>query len=108
VGFWCINWLRKKEHNRIDLDRFHGHAYEYPRMALLFLLACLGITGFPISPTFLGEDLIFSHIHEDQLGLASIVSLAFIIDGLSAIRIYARLFLGPHVKTYHEVAYRSS
>lgn len=108
VGFWCINWLRVKEHNRIDLDRFHGHSYEYPRMALLFLITCLGITGFPITPTFLGEDLIFSHIRENQLGLASIVSLAFIIDGLAAMRIYARLFLGPHIKTYHEVAYRSS
>ena len=24
------------------------------------------------------------------------------------VRIYARVFLGPHVKTYHEVAYRSA
>jgi hypothetical protein len=24
------------------------------------------------------------------------------------IRIYSRVFLGPHAKTYHEIAYRSS
>jgi len=56
----------------------------------------------------LGEDLLFAHIGEDQLGLAVLFSLSFVIDGLAALRIFARIFFGPHVKTYHEVAYRSS
>ena len=68
----------------------------------------LGMAGFPISPTFIGEDLIYSHIQSGQLFLAVFVSLSFIIDGLALIRIYARVFLGPHHKTYHESAYRSS
>jgi formate hydrogenlyase subunit 3/multisubunit Na+/H+ antiporter MnhD subunit len=72
------------------------------------LLACLGLSGFPITPTFIGEDLIFSHIHEDQALLALFISLSFIIDGLAIIRIYARVFLGPHVKSIYEMAYRSS
>jgi NADH-quinone oxidoreductase subunit L len=74
----------------------------------VFLLACLGVSGFPITPSFVGEDLIFTHIHEDQPVLATIVSLSFIIDGLSIIRVYARVFLGPHVKSIYEMAYRSS
>jgi NADH-quinone oxidoreductase subunit L len=68
----------------------------------------LGVTGFPITPTFIGEDLIYSHIHEHQIVLACLVSLSFILDGLAIIRIYGRVFLGPHLKTYHEIAYRSS
>jgi formate hydrogenlyase subunit 3/multisubunit Na+/H+ antiporter MnhD subunit len=92
----------------ISLDKFYGHAYEHPKMALLFLLACLGIAGFPITPTFIGEDLIFSHIKENQILLAFFIAMSLIINGLAAIRIYARIFLGPHVKTYHEVAKRSS
>ena len=47
-------------------------------------------------------------IHEDQVVLAFFVSLSFIIDGLSIIRVYARVFLGPHVKSVYEMAYRSS
>ncbi len=35
---------------------------------MVFFLCCLGATGFPITPTFIGEDLIFTHIHEDQCG----------------------------------------
>jgi len=107
LGYACLLKLKSLEKS-IGLDRFQGHSYEHPRLALLFLLCCLGLSGFPITPTFIGEDLIFSHIHEDQLGLAFFISLSFIIDGLSIIRIYARIFLGPHVKTYHELAYRSS
>ncbi len=92
----------------IDLDQFHGYSYKHPKIALLFLLMCLCATGFPISPTFIGEDLIFTHIHEDQVVLAFFTALSFIIDGLAIIRIYARIFLGPHSKSVYDMAYRSS
>ena len=107
VGYLVIQRMRGLE-NWISLDKFYGHAYEHPKMALLFLLACMGIAGFPITPTFIGEDLIFSHIKENQILLAFFISMSLIINGLAAIRIYARIFLGPHIKTYHEVAKRSS
>lgn len=107
VGYLSIQRLRNLE-SWVSLDRFYGHAYEHPKIAMVFLLASLGVAGFPITPTFIGEDLIFSHIQEDQILLASFIALSLIINGLAAIRIYARIFLGPHVKTYHEVAKRSS
>jgi len=105
-GFAVLNWLKKSE--TVSLDRFHGHVYEHPTAAVLFLICSLGLSGFPITPTFIGEDLIFSHIHENQVVLASFVALSFIIDGLAIMRIYARVFLGPHTKNYHSIAYRSS
>ncbi len=107
LGFLCLRRLVSLEGN-IDLDQFHGHSYKHPKIALVFLLACLGAMGFPITPTFVGEDLIFSHIHEDQIVLAFFTALSFIIDGLAIIRIYARVFLGPHSKSVYEMAYRSS
>lgn len=107
LGYFLLNRLMKRE-KIIGLNMFHGHSYEYPGMALLFLMASLGLIGFPITPAFIGEDLIFSHISEHQLGLALFIALSYIVDSLAVIRIYARVFLGPHVKSYHEVAYRSS
>jgi formate hydrogenlyase subunit 3/multisubunit Na+/H+ antiporter MnhD subunit len=107
VGFAALNRLHLLE-GTIDLDQFHGHSYRHPKISLVFLLACLGATGFPITPTFIGEDLIFSHIHEDQLLLAFFTSLSFVVDGLAIIRIYARVFLGPHAKSVFDMAYRSS
>ncbi len=106
-GIILLNRLRKEE-NWISLDDFYGHAFEHPKIALLFLICCLTLAGFPISPTFIGEDLIFSHVHYDQIGLAFFTSVSFIINGLAAIRIYSRVFLGPHIKKYHDVAKRSA
>ncbi len=107
LGFICL-WKLKQWEGSIDLDQFHGHSHRHPKIAFIFLLACLGLSGFPITPTFVGEDLIFSHIHEDQPILALMISLSFIIDGIAIIRIYARVFLGAHAKSVYEMAYRSS
>ncbi len=106
IGLIVLNNLRKQEW--VSLNQFYGHSYEHPKIAILFLLCALGLSGFPITPSFVGEDLIFSHIHYNQIGLAFFTALSLIINGLATIRIYARVFLGPHIKTYHEVAKRSS
>jgi formate hydrogenlyase subunit 3/multisubunit Na+/H+ antiporter MnhD subunit len=107
LGLACIRYIRSKEKD-VDLLNYHGHIFEHPILALVFFIACLGLSGFPITPTFVGEDLIFSHIHESQITLAILTALCFMIDGLSVIRIYSKVFLGPHTKTYHEIAYKSS
>ncbi len=107
LGYLCLNTIRKRE-EEVDLNGFYGHSFEHPGLALVFLIACLGLTGFPITPTFIGEDLIFSHIHDNQFILVILVSSSFVISGISTIRIYARVFLGPHIKTYHELPYKSS
>ena len=107
VGYYCLHKIDSVE-NSVSLNNFHGHAYEHPKYTLVFLVAALGLAGFPFTPTFLGIDLIFSHIHPNQLFLIVFTSITFIFSEIAVLRIYARVFLGPHVKTYHEIAYRSS
>ncbi|HRK27226.1 MAG TPA: proton-conducting transporter membrane subunit [Chitinophagales bacterium] len=107
IAFACLQRL-KQEGEPIDLNDFQGHSYERPRLTLAFMLACLGLSGFPITPTFIGEDLILGHIHENQIPLTTLTALSLILVGLATMRMYARLFWGPHKKGYHEVAYRSS
>jgi NADH-quinone oxidoreductase subunit L len=107
IGYLCLRKLLQAGED-ISLNLFHGHSYERPRLTNLFLLASLGLAGFPITPTFIGEDLILGHIHETQLALTIMTALNLILVGLAIFRIYARVFLGPHEKTYHEVAHRSS
>ncbi len=106
AGYFCIQRLRKFE-NWVSLDQFHGHSSEHPKIALVFLIACLGLAGFPITPSFIGEDLIFSHIHENQILLAFFVAASFVLNGIAAIRIYARIFLGPNSKNHNGKAQRT-
>ncbi len=107
IGIWAINRLKSRNES-VTLNQFHGHSYEYPRIAFIFVIACLGLAGFPITPTFIGEDLMLGHINENQFPLLILIVLNLILDGLVIFRIYSRLFLGQHKKGYHEFAYRSS
>lgn len=107
IGYYSLSRLeRVGEPTR--LNKFHGLSYVHPRLASLFLIACLGLAGFPITPTFIGEDLLLGHIHENQFVLSSVIALSLIVGGLAIFRIYSRIFLGPHEAGWHEVAYRSS
>jgi NADH-quinone oxidoreductase subunit L len=107
IAFACI-WYLKSKNESIALNGFQGNASIYPKLGFLFLVACLGLSGFPVTPTFIGEDLILGHIHENQFVLLALISLGLILDGLAIYRMYARLFLGAHLKVNHDVAFRSS
>lgn len=103
AGWWLLQRIKRKENP--GLDHFHGYAARYPRMAFVFLLLCLSLSGFPISPTFVGEDLIFSHIRSNQALIAGLSALSFILNGLAVMRIYARVFMGPRAGRFY---YRSA
>jgi len=98
-------WRAEKS---VALDDFYGHIYEYPKLAFIFLLACFAFVSLPFTPSFIGIDLIFSHIDNNEYLLITITTINFLVLELAVLRIYARLFLGPHKKLTHPVAYRSS
>jgi NADH-quinone oxidoreductase subunit L len=107
AGFICLQKIKAIDSN-IELDRFHGYTYEYPGIGFVFLLSCLGLAGLPFTPTFIGIDLLFSHIHKHQVLLVIFTSISFMLMEISILRIYARIFMGQHKKAYHAIAYRSS
>lgn len=89
MGFLVIHALRKKEPLQSDLNMYYGYVQKYPKQAFIVLVCSLGVMGFPITPSFIGEDLIFSHIQEHQYFLGLFAALSFIIGGIAVIRIYA-------------------
>lgn len=107
LGFFVLKSLKKLE-PKTNLNQYNGHIFEHPKLGFLFLVSSLGIIGFPISPTFIGIDLIFNHIHQNQFFLAYFIASSYILSGISVIRLYSRLFLGIHTKTYHEYPYKSA
>jgi NADH-quinone oxidoreductase subunit L len=107
VGYICLNKIRNID-NDISLNHFHGYSHRQPWPAFGFLLSCLGILGFPITPTFIGVDVLFSHIHHEQLAVIIFTSLSFVFIEISVLRIYARIFMGMNKKMDHAMAFRSS
>jgi len=76
------------------LDRFNGHGLRHPGLARVFAFAVLAIAGFPITPTFLGEELMLSHIGDSQWILLLLVLGNLILDGFVGMRLYCHVFLG--------------
>jgi NADH-quinone oxidoreductase subunit L len=107
AGLICLNRMYAIDHD-IDLNRFHGYSYERPNVGFVFLVSCLGLIGLPFTPTFIGIDLLFSHISVSNIVLLMAISLSFVLMEISILRIYARIFMGQHKKPYHAMAFRSS
>jgi hypothetical protein len=106
-GFYTLYKLKAIEKN-IDLNDFYGYNHDHPKYGFWFLLFCLAFVGLPFTPTFIGVDLMFSHIDKNEYVLIVITAISFLFIEISVLRIYARLFLGPNKKQNHPIAYRSS
>ena len=107
LGLYCL-YKTKAVDNDIVLNRYHGYVYENKVTAVLFLLAAIGLLGFPITAAFVGIDVFFTYIESGQGILIALMGLCFLFVELAAIRIFLRVYLGPHKKLYHPVAFRSS
>lgn len=107
VGFYCLEKTKSID-NDIMLDNYHGYVYEQKGTALLFLLAAIGMLGFPVTASFIGIDVMFTYVNSGQVILITLLTLCFIFIELAAIRIFLRIYLGQHKKLDHPIAFRSS
>ncbi len=107
LGYYCLQKIKVID-NDISLNRFHGYVYEEEDTGLLFLFAAIGMLGFPITAAFIGIDVFFTYVYSNQPLLIILMALCFIFIELAAFRILIRIFLGPHKKLDHPVAFRSS
>lgn len=107
VGLYCLQKTKAVDGD-ISLNLYHGYVYEQRWTAFIFLLAAIGMLGFPITAAFIGIDVLFTYVQSGQAVLITMLALCFIFIELAAIRIFVRIYLGPHKKLFHPIAYRSS
>lgn len=77
---------------------FRAFAETRPGWALALFLSFLGLVGFPITPAFLGEDLLLSHASSQHPWFALPIVVSFVINGIAAARMYLRLCMGRPVE----------
>lgn len=106
AGVLCLRILDRTA--RLNLMEYHGYMYEHPSLGNAFFIACLALMVFPITPSFIGEEILLSSIHADHGVFVAIFALGYVLSGISVMRLFAKVFFGPHKKSYHEIAYRSS
>jgi NADH:ubiquinone oxidoreductase subunit 5 (subunit L)/multisubunit Na+/H+ antiporter MnhA subunit len=79
-----------------QIPRYAGFSEVHPLATAFSLVSALGIAGFPLLPTFLGEDLLL-HDALRESGVASVVVAGVLaLNGYIAVRSFAFTFLGQH------------
>lgn len=107
LGFVAISRLQNQT-NKTTLDTYHGNGKDHPKLSLLFLVSCLGLIGFPISPLYIGIDLLLTYIEKNQYIIIGFVAFSLIFIEISLLRIYTRLFCGIPDTIGEPVAFKSS
>jgi formate hydrogenlyase subunit 3/multisubunit Na+/H+ antiporter MnhD subunit len=106
AGVLCLRFLDRS--SRLTLMEYHGYMHQHSTLGNMFFIACLAMMMFPITPSFIGEEILLSSVHTDHGALVAIFALGYVLSGVSVMRLFAKVFFGPHKKTHHEIAYRSS
>ena len=94
TGLLALRKLVPKRAPRM-LSYYGGRVEDQPFASAVFFLAALALSGFPISPAFIGEDLLLHHAAGKDAWLAAVVTFTFVVNGLTIVRTYSRLCLGP-------------
>jgi NADH:ubiquinone oxidoreductase subunit 2 (subunit N) len=98
LGLGVMAILLKNEHFAESSFRYRAFAETRPRWSFLLFLSFLGLVGFPITPAFLGEDLLLSHASSQHPWFALPITIAFVVNGIAAARVFLRLSMGRPVE----------
>ncbi|HEU5187417.1 MAG TPA: proton-conducting transporter membrane subunit [Candidatus Saccharimonadales bacterium] len=107
MGHLCLRYLRAKGEPNALRD-YQGSIYAFTKVGNFFFIVSLLFMAFPISPSFLAQDILLSSIPGDHAFLVALFCFSYLLVGVSTIRLYTKVFFGPHKTSHHEIAYRSS
>lgn len=99
LGLWVLSRLLKNERFAETSFRYRAFAQTRPGLSLLLFISFLGMVGFPITPAFLGEDLLLSHASGQHPWFALGITIAFVVNGIALARMFLRLSMGRAVRT---------
>ncbi|MCB0416367.1 MAG: NADH-quinone oxidoreductase subunit E [Bdellovibrionaceae bacterium] len=104
VGLFLVRYFSKS----MDFARaeFHGKVREDSFAALLLFLCVLGLAGFPIGPSFVGEDALLFHSVGNSVWLAGILTFGFVVNGITLARLFSKICFGPELPAEADVAIR--
>jgi NADH-quinone oxidoreductase subunit L len=107
AGYICLRYLSLRGETSA-LAEYQGSIFVFPRLGNFFFIVSLVFMAFPISLSFLAQDIMLSAIPETQVLLVVVFGISYVLAGVSTMRLYMKVFFGPHKTSHHEAAYKSS
>lgn len=107
LGHACL-WYLGKKHQSTGLRDYQGAMGIFPKLGNAFFVVSLLFMVFPIGPSFLAQEALLSLIPGDHNLQTVLFCISYLLVGVSIMRLYTKVFFGPHVSSSHEVAYKSA
>jgi NADH-quinone oxidoreductase subunit L len=98
LGVVALMFMLKDSHFAESPFEYRAQAEIHPTLSLLLFLSFLGLIGFPITPAFLGEDLLLPQASTPHPWFALPITISFVINGIAAARVFLRLCMGRPVE----------
>jgi NADH:ubiquinone oxidoreductase subunit 5 (subunit L)/multisubunit Na+/H+ antiporter MnhA subunit len=108
AGHACLWYLQIRGGESMALRDYQGSIYAFKKLGHIFFIICLLFMAFPISPSFLAQDILLSLIPGSHVFQVILFCLSYLLVGVSIMRLYTKVFFGPYKRSYHEIAYKSS
>lgn len=101
-------WYLELRGESTTLRDYHGSIFAFKKVGHIFFMVCLLFMAFPITPSFLGQEILLSLVPGSRGFQIALFCLAYLLSGVSIMRLYTKVFFGPYKRSYHEIAYKSS
>lgn len=98
AGIVVLSRMLKNERFAETPFAYRAMAERKPTLSLLLFFCFLGLVGFPITPAFLGEDLLLFHSGGMHAWIAPLISISFIVNGIAGASLFLRLCMGRPVQ----------
>lgn len=99
VPSWCLGIFALRK--MLENENFSESPFTYramaetkPHLSLLFFISFLGVICFPVTPAFIGEDVLLYQASSKFTWIAALIAISFVINGIAGARIYLRLCMG--------------
>jgi len=94
LGLVLLSRLPNAENFKDAPFAYRAMAETHPNRSILLLVSFLGLAGFPITPAFIGEDLLLYHASSQYGWIAGLIAVSFVINGIAIARVFLRVFMG--------------
>jgi len=91
---WILGYVALRKIPPVPLYRYNGLYSQYTREYYLFLLAFIGLAGYPFTTIFWAEDVLFGELLTEAPLLLVFTALSMVLNGFIGARLLVKIFWG--------------
>lgn len=94
IGLWVVVEAIEQKLQTRNINELGGLATKSPRLAIAFLIVCLGNIGLPLTSGFVGEFMMFAGLLQYSVWMMVVAGLAIILVAIYIFRMLQKVIFG--------------